>query len=98
MSNKTNINLSIKRIFNLGNFNNIEIKIDSSDEIEFNSIEERRIKTDNLIKELSVQFNKSQVDVFGELGLEEINATFFSSKPKKENQSAKSIDIEEDVI
>lgn len=77
---ETDITVAIRRAYNVGPFETLEIKVETTDTIQWTSIEDRIKKTNGLTKLLVKKFEKSHETVFKGLDVVEKNATYRNAK------------------
>jgi hypothetical protein len=68
---KSVLTKSIRRTFNLGNFQSLEISLSTQEEVEWTDIKEREEKSSKVTKILLKDFEKTKDEVFVQLGLSE---------------------------
>ena len=73
---KSVIQKSIKRIYNVAQYESLELIVHYEEEIEWENTKERQIKSDNISKLLLNDFKKTRLDVFKELNASERKAYF----------------------
>ena len=73
---ETDIRLSIRRVYNVGAYESLEVSVESTDRIQWNNLKERQAKTENLTKLLVKKFAESKKIVFNGLAAVEKNATY----------------------
>lgn len=73
---ETDITLSIRRAYNVGPFETLEIKVETTDKIKWSSMEERFKKTEGLTQLLVKKFENSHKVIFQGLDVVEKNATY----------------------
>ena len=73
---KSKITKSIRRIYNVAQYESLEIFVNYEDEIEWESVKERQSKSESIGKLLMKDFNKTRNDVFVELSESEKKAYF----------------------
>ncbi len=79
------IQKSVRRTFNLGNYQSLEIVTSYDEDVEWLDLKERDAKTANLTKLLTKDFLKTTEDVFKELNLNEVSASIIDNKEKSKN-------------
>lgn len=77
---ETDITVGIRRAYNVGPYETLEIKVETTDTIQWSDIEERVKKTNGLTKLLVKKFEKSHETVFKGLDVVEKNATYRDAK------------------
>ena len=73
---KSKISKSIKRIYNVAQYESLELVVHYEEEIEWETVAERQKKADNISKLLLNDFKKTRLDVFNELNASEKKAYF----------------------
>ena len=73
---KSKISKSIKRIYNVAQYESLELVVHYEEEIEWETVAERQKKADNISKLLLNDFKKTRLDVFNELNESEKKAYF----------------------
>lgn len=94
----TKIRKHLERTIQTAKFENVKIYVEAEDSIEWNTLEERQRKLDDVTSLLIQDFQQTQLKVFQELKLEPNSATVGGYKPIEkdeekttENESKKSI-------
>jgi len=77
---ETDVTVGIRRAYNVGAYETLEIKIETTDTIKWNTIEERVKKTNGLAKLLVKKFENTHETVFNGLDVVEKNATYRDAK------------------
>lgn len=77
---ETEITVGIRRAYNVGPYETLEIKVESTDTIQWSDMEERIKKTNGLTKLLVKKFEASHETVFKGLDVVEKNATYRDGK------------------
>jgi len=70
------ISKSISRTYNVAKFESLVVQVSFEDEIEWETLEERKRKSDNITKLLINDFEVTKVEAFKELDVELKNAYF----------------------
>ncbi|MBT6049601.1 hypothetical protein HN803_03165 [candidate division WWE3 bacterium] len=73
---KSKVSKSIKRIYNVAQYESLELVVHYEEEIEWETVAERQKKADNISKLLLNDFKKTRLDVFNELNASEKKAYF----------------------
>ena len=73
---KSVIKVGIRRAYNVGAYETLEIKVESTDEINWTTVEDRVNKTESLAKVLVAKFEKSHEVIFKGLKAVETSATY----------------------
>jgi len=73
---KSKISKSIKRIYNVAQYESLELVVHYEEEVEWSDLAERQKKSDNISKLLVNDFKKTRLDVFNELNTSEKKAYF----------------------
>jgi len=73
---KSKVSKSIKRIYNVAQYESLELIVHYEEEIEWETVAERQKKADNISKLLLNDFKKTRLDVFTELNASEKKAYF----------------------
>ena len=76
---ETEINLGIRRVYNIGSYESLEIKVETTDKITWSTIAEREKKTENLTKILVKKFANSKDIVFKGVQADEKHASYKGS-------------------
>jgi DNA polymerase III delta prime subunit len=79
-SRKTVVTVGLKRLLNTAQYENVEINLQTTDEIEWSSNSDRSRKINNLVTLLNDQFVQTEHQVFAELGVQEKRAWFKESR------------------
>lgn len=77
---ETDITVGIRRAYNVGPYETLEIKVESTDTIQWKDMDERIKKTNGLTKLLIKKFEASHETVFKGLDVVEKNATYRDAK------------------
>ena len=77
---ETEITVGIRRAYNVGPYETLEIKVESTDTIRWQELDERIKKTNGLTKLLVKKFEASHETVFKGLDIVEKNATYRDAK------------------
>jgi len=77
---ETDVTVGIRRAYNVGPYETLEIKVETVDTIQWTDIDERVKKTNGLTKLLVKKFEKSHETVFKGLDVVEKNATYRDAK------------------
>lgn len=77
---ETDITVGIRRAYNVGPYETLEIKVETTDKIRWQSVDERVSKTNGLTKLLVRKFEKSHETVFKGMDAVEKNATYRDAK------------------
>jgi|ETNvirnome_2_130_1030620.scaffolds.fasta_scaffold19959_2 hypothetical protein len=89
---KSGISKSIKRIYNVAQYESLEVIVHYEDEIEWENVAERQKKSDAISKLLLNDFKKTTLEVFKQLNESEKKAFFKNALKSMGNVS------EEDVL
>jgi len=73
---KSKVEKSIKRIYNVAQYESLEVVVHYEEEIEWEDVAERQKKSDNISKLLLEDFKKTRLQVFQELNESEKKAYF----------------------
>ena len=81
----SSVTIGIKRLYNTAQFENIEIKLETTENIQWESLADRANKISKITSLLDAQFTKTQTQVFDDLGVEEKRA--WRKQPASKPQS-----------
>ncbi len=71
---KTTVKVGVTRLLNTAQYENVQVVLETTDEITWTSLEDRAQKTANLVTLLNQQFVKTQTQVLSDLGCQEKRA------------------------
>jgi len=77
---ETDITVGIRRTYSVGPYETLEIKVETTDTINWSDLDDRVKKTNGLTKLLVKKFEKSHETVFKGLDVVEKNATYRNAK------------------
>lgn len=86
---ETEVNLGIRRVYNIGSYESLEVKVETTDKITWNTIEEREKKTENLTKILVKKFVNSKDIVFKGVKADEKHGTYKGDAAPATNTKSK---------
>lgn len=93
---ETEVCLGIRRVYNVGSYESLEIKVETTDKITWNTIKEREQKTENLTKILVKKFANSKDVIFKGVKADEKHATYKGdSAPAAQTTSGNSDELDE---
>jgi hypothetical protein len=73
---KSRIEKSIKRIYNVAQYESLEVVVHYEEDVEWADTKERQTKSDNISKLLLNDFKKTRLEIFKELNASEKKAYF----------------------
>ena len=73
---KSVVHKSIKRLYNVAQYESLELIVHYEEEVEWETLAERQKKADSISKLLLNDFKKTRLDVFNELNASEKKAYF----------------------
>jgi hypothetical protein len=71
---KSVVTIGVKRLLNTAQFENLEVKLETTEEIFWDSLAERQKKIDSLAVLLNDQYSRTQTAVLRDLGVDEKRA------------------------
>jgi hypothetical protein len=79
-SHISNISIGLKRLYDIAQYENLEIRLHLDEQINWSSLEDREAQLAALVSRITDDFATTQVQVMSELGVEEKRAWM---RPKK---------------
>lgn len=89
------IQKSIRRVFNVGKYESLEVQVSFEETVDWKDLEERQKKSNNITKLLISDFEKTRQEVFDGSKLEEKKSTTKSNIKEDANESMDSLGLDD---